>query len=262
MALSWTYDKLGPMCRSVEDCALVFDAIHGADPKDPTSVSAPFRWEPDSEVRGLRVGVVQADIEALESEPYQSAIEEALRVLAKLGVALERVEIPDYPYQAVYEAVRGSEAAVGFEDLIVGGHLDTLVNEGPNAWKSIFPVARLTPAVVYLKAQQMRALMQADAARLLEDVDVCVAPADGPASPVETPALAPRPATAARRPSRRATPFGNSTGLPAVCVPGGFIDGLPIGIQFLGRPLDDATPLRLAHAYQRATGWHEKHPPI
>ena len=261
MALSWTFDKLGPMCRSVEDCARVFDVIRGADPKDPTSMDAAFRWEGAAALAGLRVGIIEADFQAVESEAVKGAMSEALRVIERLGVKHQKVELPDYPYQAVYEAIRGSEAALSFEDLIVGGQLGTLVNEGPRAWKNVFPVARLTPAVTYLKAQQIRSLMQKDALRLMESVDVWIAPAEGPASPVEVPGGTPSPLSPPPA-QRRATPFANSTGQPAVCVPAGFVEGLPVGLQFVGRSFEEDRPLRLALAYQQATDWHRRRPTL
>jgi Asp-tRNA(Asn)/Glu-tRNA(Gln) amidotransferase A subunit family amidase len=261
MPLSWTFDRLGPMCRSVEDCALVLDAIRGVDARDPSAVAAPFPWEPGEPLSHLRVGIVEDDFKAVETEGVQAVMSEALKVIEGLGVQLQPVELPDYPYAAVYEAIRGSEAAVSFEDLIVGGHLGTLVNEGPRAWKNIFPVARLTPAVTYLKAQQIRALMQKDALGLMEKLDVWVAPAEGPATPVDAGAAASRPAPPPGN-ARRTSPFTNCTGQPAVCLPAGFVDGLPVGIQFVGRSFGETAPLRLALAYQQATDWHRRRPPL
>jgi Asp-tRNA(Asn)/Glu-tRNA(Gln) amidotransferase A subunit family amidase len=170
---------------------------------------------------------------------------------------LKPVRLPDYPYQAVTGMI-AVEAAVAFEDLVTGGHLDSLVNEGPRAWKSTLPAARLTPAVQYLKAQQIRALMQSEAARLMQDVDVWVAPGVGPASPVDAPPSPP----ASDRPRPKTLAFTNLTGQPTVCVPGGFVDGLPVGLQFVGRCFDEASPLRLALAYQETTGWDSLHPKI
>jgi Asp-tRNA(Asn)/Glu-tRNA(Gln) amidotransferase A subunit family amidase len=255
MPLSWSIDKVGPICRSAHDCALVLGAIHGEDPRDPSTVDAPFRWEPDDGVRGLRVGVVEGDFDAIDNPGVEAASRDVLPVLESLGVKLTAVELPDYPYSAVYECIRGPEAALAFEDLIDEGRLDTLVNDGPSAWKNIFPVARLTPAVHYLKAQQIRALMQADAERLMRDVDALVAPGGGPAALLNAP---PPPAAAGTGP--RAIGLGNFTGQPAIGVPAGFVEGLPVGIQFIGRSWEEGTALRLAHAYQQVTDWHLRYP--
>lgn len=258
MALSWTMDKIGPMCRSVEDCAIVFDAIRGADPRDPTAVDAPHRFNPRLLLSRLRVGVAEEDFELLTNEKVKPVMKEALKIIEGLGVGLKPIRLPDYPYQAV-TGMLSVEASLAFEDLISGGHLDSLVNDGPRAWKNTLPAARLTPAVHYLKAQQIRALMQADAARLMQDIDVWVAPGGGPATPVD----APPPGTAPGerdRPRPKTASFTNLTGQPAVCVPAGLVEGLPVGLQFVGRPFDEASPLRLALAYQQATGWHLRHP--
>ena len=261
MALSWSIDKLGPMCRSVEDCMTVFEAIRGSDPRDLCAIDMPHQWDPSVPIDNLRVGVVEQEFQALGGEK-ETVMSQALKDIEKLGVRLKPIRLPDYPYQEVFQMVRGAEAAVFFEDLILEDHLDSLSDDAPRAWKNLLPIARLTPAVHYLKAQQLRTLMQADANRLMQEVDVWLAPAGGPARLVERP----RPESPAARPSApprapaKTLPLTNLTGQPAICVTAGFVGGLPVGIQFVGRNFDEATPCRLALAYQEATGWHQHHP--
>jgi Asp-tRNA(Asn)/Glu-tRNA(Gln) amidotransferase A subunit family amidase len=265
MTLGFTIDKVGPLCRSVEDCNLVFDAIRGVDPRDPSTVDVPHRWDSRASPAKLRVGVVEEEFEGLRDENVKRVMQEALGAIERLGVSLKPIQLPDYPYNSVFEIVRGAEAAVFFEDLITDDHLATLSDNAARAWKNLLPVARVIPAVQYLKGQQVRALMQADAVRLMETVDVWVAPAGGPAGPAEgAPAASPAPARPAgpARPAPRTSNFTNLTGLPVVCVPAGFVEGLPVGIQFVGRSFDEASILTLAQAYQRATGWHTRHPKL
>ena len=267
MTLGITIDKVGPLCRSIEDCGLVFDVIRGVDPRDPSTVDAPHRWDPRASPAKLRVGVVEAEFEGLRDESVKRVMQEALGAIERLGVSLSAIQLPDYPYNSVFEIVRGTEAAVFFEDLITDDHLATLSDNAARSWKNLLPVARVIPAVQYLKGQQIRALMQADAVRLMETVDVWVAPAGGPAGLAEgAPAAAPVPAPARPagppRSSPRTSNFTNLTGLPVAVVPAGFVDGLPVGIQFVGRSFDEASILTLAQAYQRATGWHTRHPKL
>ncbi len=114
-------------------------------------------------------------------------LSQALTDIEKLGVRLEPIPVPDYPYQEVFQMVRGAEASVFHEDLILEDHLATLSDDAPRSWKNLLPMARLTPAVLYLKAQQIRTLMQADANRILQEVNVWITPAGGPACLVERP---------------------------------------------------------------------------
>ena len=261
MALSWSIDKIGPMCRSVEDCMTVLRAIAGSDPRDPCAVDMPLQWDPEVPVDNLRVGVVEEEFQSLSGEKA-TVLSQALEEIEGLGVNLVPIRLPDYPYQEVFQMVRGAEASVFHEDLILDDHLDTLSDDAARAWKNLLPMARLTPAVLYLKAQQIRTLMQVDANRILQDVDVWVAPAGGPARLVERP-RSESPATRdPAPPPAKTSPLTNLSGHPAVCVPAGFVGGLPVGIQFIGRSFDEGTLCRLAHAYQGATGWQERHPTV
>ena len=259
MALAWSIDKIGPMSRSIEDCMTVLQAIGGSDPRDPCAMDMPQQWTPGAPVGDLRVGVVEEEFQALSGEK-ETVLSQALADIEKLGVRLRPVRLPDYPYQEVFQMVRGAEASVFHEDLILEDHLATLSDDAPRSWKNLLPVARLTPAVLYLKAQQIRSLMQTDVNRILQEVDVWVAPAGGPARLVERPRSESPAAPGSAPPPAKTSPLTNLSGHPAVCVPAGFVGGLPVGIQLVGRSFDEGTPCRLAQAYQRATGWQQRNP--
>ncbi len=240
MALSWTMDKLGPMCRTVEDCALVFAAIHGPDGTDQTVHAAPFNWVGDAPVRGLRVGYLKSAFELpVERRPTKPFDDAALEVIRGLGVDLVPVEIPDLNYDAM-RIILTAEAGAAFDELTRSGRVGQLVQQNAGAWPNTFRTARLIPAVDYVNANRVRtlAIQQWDA--LMQRVDVIVAPTNGP--------------------QLIAT---NLTGHPAVILPHGFReDGTPVSLTFLGRLFGEEAMLRVAHAYQKATTHHLKHPEL
>ncbi len=241
MALSWTMDKLGPMTRSVEDCALVFAAIHGPDQVDQTVHAAPFNWDGDAPLRGLRVGFVQSAFDlpvdrGHATKPFDDA---ALTVLRGLGIDLIPVEIPEANYDAM-RVILTAEAGAAFDELTRSGRVNQLVQQNVGAWPNTFRTARFIPAVDYINANRVRtlAIQQWDA--LMQKVDVIVAPT-GSTQLIAT----------------------NLTGHPAVILPNGFReDGTPVSLTFLGRLFGEEALLRVAHAYQKATPHHLKHPAL
>lgn len=238
MALSWSMDKLGPLARSAEDCALILAAIHGPDGADQTVHAAPFNWEGDAGARGLRVGVLQAAFDQQQvTKPFDT---EALRVIADLGVTMVPVTLPEQPYDAM-RIILSAEAGAAFDELTRSGRVRELAGQGPGAWPTTFRSARLIPAVDYINANRVRtqAIQAWDA--FFQSVDVLVAPT-GSAQLLAT----------------------NLTGHPAVILPHGFRDreGTPVSLTFIGRLFDEGTMLRLAHAYQRATSHHLRHPAL
>lgn len=237
MALSWTMDKLGPLARSVEDCAVVFSALHGPDDQDSTVFAAPYRWDGNASVRGLRVGVLRSDFERQEAtKPFDTA---ALQVMAGLGVSLMDVSIPEHPYNAL-RIILSAEAAASFDDLLRSGRTKELVGQGPNSWPQTFREARFIPAADYINANRVRTQMIHTWDALMDRVDVLVAPTNS-AQLLAT----------------------NLTGHPAVILPHGFReDGTPVSLTFIGRLFDEATLLRVANAYQQATDFHLKHPAL
>ena len=237
MALSWTMDKIGPICRSVEDCALVFDAIHGSDGEDLSVQDAPFHWNATIPISSLRIGYVKS---AFERDYSSKAFDEAsLQVLRGLGAALTPVEIPDMPYNAM-RLILTAEGAAAFDELTRTGRDSEMKRQTSDAWPNIFRAARFIPAVEYVNANRARTLAMRSWAELMGKVDVIVAPT-----------------------SSTQLVATNFTGHPAVILPNGFRpDGTPVSITFLGRLFEEAPLLAVASAYQRATGFHEKHPTL
>lgn len=250
MALSWSMDKLGPMGRCVEDCALVFEAIHGADGLDPTAVDRAFAWDAELDFRRLRVGSLRTLFER-EPEPEEDedparlreahALElAALEVLRSLGIDLIPVELPALPVGSL-SFILSAEAAAAFSDLTLGNRDDELVRQVDQAWPNVLRQARTIPAVEYLQANRVRTLLMHEMARAFAEVDVVVAPSFTGDTLLLT----------------------NLTGHPAVVVPDGFTaDGTPTSITFLGRLYGEAETLAVARAYQEATGFHLRHPSL
>ncbi|RME84519.1 MAG: amidase [Caldilineae bacterium] len=238
MALSWSMDKIGPMCRTVEDCALVFAAIHGADGRDPTATTRPFVWEPELDISTLRVGYVAADFEQEYSGRENDL--RTLEVLRELGCELKPVSLPDYPIEAL-SFILTAEAAAAFDELTRSNRDDLLVRQEKDAWPNVFRQSRFVPAVEYIQANRVRLLLLHEMARLMSDLDVYVAPSLQGDNLLLT----------------------NLTGHPAVVVPNGFDEeGLPTSITFIGRLYDESTVLALARAYQEATDFHLIHPQL
>lgn len=238
MALSWSMDKLGPMCRSVEDCALVFDAIRGPDGKDLTVRPAPFAWQPDRPLSGIRVGMLEA---ALAAERSSKAFDDAtLEVLRGLGVPLLPVTGPaELPISAL-RIILSAEAAAAFDELTRDNLDDLMVRQQRGGWPNSFRAARFISAVDYIQANRVRTLLMRQMDEAMKDVDVMVAPTSGGNMLLIT----------------------NLTGHPTVVLPNGFTEqGTPVSITFIGRPFAEAELLRVAMAYQDATDFHRRHPP-
>jgi len=235
MALSWSMDKIGPICRSVEDCAIVFDVIHGPDGADPTIVDAPFRYEYDEDIHALRIGFLPEDFE--RDDYYHESDSIALGVLREMGIDLIPIELPDYPIYPL-GLILSAEAAAAFDELTMSGRDDLLVRQIRNAWPNNFRTARFIPAVEYIQANRIRAMIMRDMERL--DVDIYISPSFG-----ENLLLT------------------NLTGHPCVVLPSGFDDdGNPVSITFIGQPFEEGKLLAFARAYQERTGFHLKHPPL
>jgi Asp-tRNA(Asn)/Glu-tRNA(Gln) amidotransferase A subunit family amidase len=237
MALTWTMDKIGPICRSVGDCAEVLRLISGPDGKDLTVIKAPLRWEARRSVRALKVGYLARDFESLNGNSglvYNAA----LNVLRRIGVKLEPLMLPDYPIRAI-NLVLDAEAAAAFDDLTRSGGLEQLSGQAASDWPNQFRTSRLIPAVEYIRAQRARTIYMRKFHDLMTEWDAFVSPTDSA--------------------SLAAT---NLTGHPQVVVPCGFVDGLPRGLLFTARLFEEGTAMRLAYAYEQATDWHTKHPPL
>jgi Asp-tRNA(Asn)/Glu-tRNA(Gln) amidotransferase A subunit family amidase len=290
MALSWSMDKLGPICRSVEDCALVLDAIHGPDGHDRTVRQAAFHWDAQLDWRALRVGYFkkafearpQAAPEATAEEPAKTPEEQkkreeerarraaaqarreydrkydqaALEKLGAMGVRLTPVELPEFPYDAMVPLLT-AEAAAAFDELTRSGRDKLLTEQGPDDWPNQFRVARFYPAVEYIQANRARMLAMEAMDKLFRELDVIVAPT-GSSQLVAT----------------------NMTGHPALILPNGLRGedapkprendpehnvggpGTPVSLTFLGDLYGEAKLLAFARAYQEATGFHRLHPKL
>jgi Asp-tRNA(Asn)/Glu-tRNA(Gln) amidotransferase A subunit family amidase len=235
MALVWSMDKLGPIARSAEDCALVLHAMHGADGEDPTAQDRPYQWDASRGLGNLRIGVFSA---LFAQERSQKSIDDAsLAALTNAGATLVPKELPAFPYDAL-RAILTAEAGAAFDELTRSGQVDTLVQQGPNAWPNTFRLARFVPATDYVNANRARTVAMRAWAQLFADVDVIIAPTN----------------------SAQLTAT-NFTGHPAVIVPNGFRDdGTPTSITFLGGLWGEAAALAAAHQFQRVTNWHGREP--
>jgi Asp-tRNA(Asn)/Glu-tRNA(Gln) amidotransferase A subunit family amidase len=240
MALSWTMDKLGPMCRSAEDCALVFHYLHGRDGRDLSVMDAPFAWDPELPPSRLRVGFFResfdTDEERYPGRPFDRA---SLGTLRSIGADLVPVEIPELDYDAM-RFILTAEAAAAFDELTRSGRDELLVAQGRGAWPNTFRTARLIPAVEYINANRARTLAMQRWHELFTSVDVVVTPTFG-----------------------NQLVATNLTGHPAVILPNGFRDdGTPLSITFLGGLFRDDAVLAVAHAYQQATDFHRRTPDL
>ncbi len=274
MALSWTMDKIGPICRSVEDCALVMSTIYGPDGHDRSVKDAAFNWDAEFDWKKLRVGYLNSEFEmptlaadATEAQKKGFARQvydakygqAAVDALKKMGVTLVPVAMPKGYHFGDITPVLGAEAAAAFDELTLSGRHKLLTGQKPGDWPNQFRVARLYSAVDYVQAQRGRMLAIEAMEKVFAEVDVIVTPSGG------------------------AQLSGtNLTGHPAVIVPNGVRGedspkpesdedgerdnvggpGTPVSLTFLGGLYSDARLAAFARAYQEATGFHLVHPKV
>ncbi|MEO1998313.1 MAG: amidase, partial [Planctomycetaceae bacterium] len=225
MTLSWSMDKLGPIARSVEDCAVIFGAIHGRDEFDPTTVDRPFAWPARRALKSLRVGYVSNDQDDTNRHDLQ--------VLRDLGAQLVPIKLPDtYPVRALL-MILYAEAATVFDELIRSGN-----TEGLNSWPRALRNAQFTPAVEYLRANRIRTMLMREMQTVFENVDLYVGGDD--------------------------LTLTNLTGHPTVVLPDKSTERkgrrVPFSLTFTGRLYGETDLLAVAHAYQQVTGVHLEHP--
>lgn len=240
MALCWSMDKLGPICRSAEDCALVLESIAGPDGHDLAVHDQPYRWNANVRARDVRVGYFKAAFERdAASYPTKAFDNAVLDVLRAEGVQLVPLESPQLPLSAL-RLILSAEAAAAFDELTRSGKDDTMVRQTREAWPNTFRVARFIPAIDYINANRARTLAMQAYARLFENVDVIVTPT-----------------------FHAQLTATNFTGHPAVIVPNGYRpDGTPVSITFLGRLFGESRALAVAAAYQSKTDFHLRQPPL
>ncbi len=240
MALSWSMDKVGPICRSATDCAIVFDAIRGLDMADKTLLDAGFTYPGEVDLSSLRIGYFKS---AFDDDYEVSKFDkQTLKVLKKLGAELIPVELDndDLPYFAM-SIILEAEAAAAFDELTRSNRDSLLVRQHRYAWPNLFRTARYITAVEYIQANRIRHDLIEDYHKRLKDFDVIVTPSfHGGNQLLAT----------------------NLTGHPVVVVPNGFKDsGSPTSISFLGKLFDEGSILAVAAAYQEATSFNKKRPP-
>jgi aspartyl-tRNA(Asn)/glutamyl-tRNA(Gln) amidotransferase subunit A len=261
---SWCMDHPGPMVRTVEDAALTMNAIVGYDPNDIASaqVEAPdYTAALTGKVQGLRIGVPREYFEAPLDPQVAEAVQKAINLLGELGATVTEVSFPMFKYSpAISGTIVMAEAAAYHRELLAreGDKLDPLVRLRLEAGLFI-------SAADYLKAQQARAQFNREARQLFNQVDLLV----GPTEPITAPRLLATEVQVGGKTVRTTAALAqytlpyDITGFPAISIPCGFSnEGMPIGLQLAGRPFDELTVLRTAYAYEQATDWHQRRPPI
>lgn len=263
MALSWTMDKLGPMCRTAEDCGIVLQVMAGKDDKDPGSAGKSFYFTPQyaRDLKTIRVGYAPVDFDESAEADTRPVFRQALEALKALGVTLVETKLADLPYGSVTGTVIDVEGSSVFEELIESGRVNELADKKQIAG---LKAAHEIAARDYVKAMRIRRLIQQEFRRLLTDIDLIVAPARfGIAPKITQPLDAPSstPAPANRAPGMRSLiPAGNLAGLPALSLPCGFAQGLPLALQLVSRPFTENLILAIGMAYQKSTDWHRRQP--
>lgn len=238
MAVSWTMDKVGPICRTVEDCAMVFDAIRGPDGIDRTIVDEPFNYRHEVRLDTVRIGYLASELET--DYPAAALDRETVQALRTMGAELVPIELPDRPVTAL-AFILAAEAGASFDELTRSGDDELLARQVADAWPNVLRTARFIPAVEYVQANRVRTLLTHDMRRIFQEsgIHLYLAPALAGNNSLLT----------------------NLTGHPAVAVPNGFVDPeSPSTITFIGRLYDEAGLLAVARAYQEATDFHRQHP--
>jgi len=233
MTLAWTQDTVGPMCRSAEDCALVFDAINGPDGKDNTVLDVPFNWDASADVTKLRVGYMREAADAAIDDQTRRNNEDALRVIRSLGVTLVPFALPDVPIEAI-DFIRYAETAAAFADVTRAGVL-TEVERGPEESRRPDEIraGHFIPAVEFIQANRLRMQVMEQVDEALGDLDLFIG-------------------------SNQA--LTNRTGHPVISVPNGFSQGSPTALHLTGKLFGEQQILLLAHRFQAKTDFHVQHP--
>jgi Asp-tRNA(Asn)/Glu-tRNA(Gln) amidotransferase A subunit family amidase len=233
MALSWTMDKIGPICRSAEDCAMVFQYIHGPDGKDLSLASFPFYYPKAIKPASIKIGYTKSEFE--RSYPFKQQDSTTLKLLEQLGFQLVPIEFPASPKIDFIVSVEGAAA---FDELTTSNRDELLAQQMKRSWPNIFRTARFVPAVEYIKANRIRTQLQYDVHQLFDKVDLIVHPSW---------------ASSGLR-------ISNYTGHPALVMPNGFNNGKPTSITFMGQLYQEGLLLRVAEACQQAADFHQQHP--
>jgi aspartyl-tRNA(Asn)/glutamyl-tRNA(Gln) amidotransferase subunit A len=261
--LSWSLDHPGPMTRSVEDCALVMNAIAGFDPQDPSSAQEPV---PDytkalgQGAKGLRIGVPREFFEVPVDPQVREIVEKAIRKLEELGASVEEVSWPLYHYyESISSPILLSEGAAAYRELVT--------EKGARLYEPLrlrLETGLFISAADYLQAQQARLRFNQESRALMRQVDLLA----GPTTPITATKIGVTDVEIGGKTvgviaahTQYLSSF-NLNGLPALTLPCGFAEGLPVGLQLAGRAFEEGTLLRVARAYEQATDWHRRKPPL
>lgn len=263
MALSWTLDKVGPFARNVEDCGRILQVIAGGDAKDPGSIRRNFYYTTTypRPLKDLKIGYAAVDFTDRAEESARPAFQAALGALREAGLQLVEVKLPQYPYGPLLSTILAAEQASIFEEFITSGTVGQLSDP--------YQIAGLqasldVPARDYLKAMRVRRLIQGDFSRLFTNVDVLLAPGrSGPATKLEQPLDRPvfTPAQGTPAGLQGIIQAGNLAGLPALVLPCGFADNLPVALQVVGAPFAENLLFAIGREFQKRTDWHKRRPP-
>jgi Asp-tRNA(Asn)/Glu-tRNA(Gln) amidotransferase A subunit family amidase len=243
MALSYSLDKVGPICRSAADAAIVFNYIHGTDGKDGSAVNMPFNYTPNKDIKKLKIAYAKNYFDKIKDTSRNEF--KVLEEFKKLGVQLIPVNFPDsgvYNFN-IMDVVIGAECAAQFDEMTRLNIDDILTRQTKSDWPNSFRTNRFIPAVEYINAQRHRYTLMQKVNEVMQQYDVIICPSRGDGNQ---------------------SAITNLTGNPVVCVPSGFDKklNLPTGISFVGNLYDEATILSIAQAYQKATNWDEAHPAL
>lgn len=266
VTLSWSLDKVGPMCRSADDCGLVLAAIAGYDPADPATVHRPFVYSgPPPATKRYRIAIVKGSYENAQPE-VRANFEASWKVLAQFADLTHDVELPDYPYAPILSTVMGAEAAAAFQELIETGQMREMANQQDR----LNGYARtMISAVDYLQAMRVRKPARLAMDKFLAQYDAVIGPTSGSVAASVHGTFAgrgdstPKPGEAAAPRAVALTGPGNVVGVPALSVPNGFgQNNLPSGMQFMGSAWSEKTLIDIAVQYQKRTDWNKRRPPI
>ena len=230
-------DKIGPICRKVEDCAIVFNAIKGPDGIDQV-YDLPFNYNPKIDPKSIKIGYLKKEF--AEKYPAQKFDADTLEKLRSLGFQLIPMSLPDIP-TADLSYILSAEAGAAFDLITRNRQVDSMVRQVRDAWPNVFRASRFIPAVEYIQANRLRYMLIQEMEKKLTDVDLYISPSFGGSNLLLT----------------------NLTGHPAVVLPNGFDEkGSPVSITFIGKLFGEADLLAVAKAYQDSTDFHLKHPPL
>lgn len=238
MALSWSMDKIGPICRTAEDLAIVFNIINGSDGIDQTLYDASFSYDHKLDLKKLKIGYLKNDFD--KQYDFHDNDSASLAKLRELGAELIPISLPKFPVNDL-SIILSAEAAAAFDQLTRNNEDDLMVRQIKNAWPNSFRASRFIPAVEYINANRVRFMLIQDMQKLMEKVDLYIAPSWDGDNLLLT----------------------NLTGHPCVVLPNGFSEkGTPTSISFTGRLFDEGKLIAFAKAYQDATKFHKQHPPM